>query len=145
MSTLPAELDECVGNLEKSIGALESTLSDLLDQPMEEICPSDDPHAVARLQVSLAYALNASFFIYLKTQGVSPKDHPVKKELDRLKTYIEKLKDLESGGRKARVDVEASKRVIKHNTGPGQATPSDSDRNDAPARGPPNWQMTIFE
>eukprot|EP00300_Choanocystis_sp_HF-7_P013776 c18446_g1_i6.p1 GENE.c18446_g1_i6~~c18446_g1_i6.p1 ORF type:complete len:112 (+),score=20.02 c18446_g1_i6:35-370(+) len=81
MSTLPAELDECVGNLEKSIGALESTLSDLLDQPMEEICPSDDPHAVARLQVSLAYALNASFFIYLKTQGVSPKDHPVKKEL----------------------------------------------------------------
>ena len=60
--SLPPELEDCVGSLEKAIGGLESTLSELIEHPLEDVCRSEDPQAVARLQVSLAYALNASFF-----------------------------------------------------------------------------------
>jgi len=33
--------------------------------------------------------------VYLKTQGVSPTEHGIAKELDRVKEYMKKLKEIE--------------------------------------------------
>jgi hypothetical protein len=44
--------------------------------------------------LSISYALNGLFFVYLKTQGCSTSDHPVKAELDRLKGVMAKVDEM---------------------------------------------------
>lgn len=46
----------------------------------------------AKLNLVLAYALNSLFYIFLRTQNVNPANHPVRKELQRVQAYMEKLK-----------------------------------------------------
>lgn len=54
--------------------------------------------------------------MYLVSQGKNPKDHEVKRELDRLKVSMERLRDIESNDSPQRkpVDSSVAKRVIKH-------------------------------
>ena len=51
-----------------------------------------DEEEQAKLNILLAYGLNSLFFMYLRTQGINPSDHAVKKELLRVQGYMEKLK-----------------------------------------------------
>ena len=51
-----------------------------------------NPLNAAELDLTLAYTLNSLFWIYLRTQGVAPKDHAVSAELDRIKNYMVRLK-----------------------------------------------------
>ena len=43
----------------------------------------------------LCYCLNAAFYLYLKAQGVSVKNHPVMKQLLRLRYILEKMRSLD--------------------------------------------------
>ena len=53
--------------------------------------------------------------MYLVSQGKNPKDHEVKRELDRLKVSMERLRDIESNDSQRKpVDSSVAKRVIKH-------------------------------
>ncbi|TDH72740.1 hypothetical protein CCR75_002659 [Bremia lactucae] len=72
----------------------------------------------AKVHVSLAYTINALLFVFLKTQGISTQDvrhSHVKKELERVKSFIRKIKDAEDQAKpKLALDKNASKRFI-HN------------------------------
>jgi exosome complex protein LRP1 len=58
------------------------------------------------------------FTAYLRLNGVKAKDHPVFKELTRVKQYFEKIKVVEEGPTKPRENLslnrQAAGRVIKH-------------------------------
>ena len=43
----------------------------------------------------LCYCLDAAFYLYLKSQGVSVKSHPVMKQLLRLRYVLEKMRTLD--------------------------------------------------
>ena len=55
---------------------------------------------------------------YLRLNGVDAKEHPVFRELTRVKQYFEKIKAAETGGDNkapsAQLDKAAAKRFIKH-------------------------------
>ena len=53
---------------------------------------------------------------YLRLHGASAKEHPVYRELTRVKQYFEKIKALESRdeGRTSKLDKAAANRFIKH-------------------------------
>ena len=55
---------------------------------------------------------------YIRLHGENAKEHPVFKELSRVRLYFEKLKNAESGGSSKRdglaLDKEAAGRIIKH-------------------------------
>lgn len=45
---------------------------------MQELrAKSTDPLEAAKLDLSLAYAINTMFWTYLRVQGIAPEDHPV--------------------------------------------------------------------
>lgn len=60
--------------------------------------------------------------VFLRTKGVDSANHPVMRELDRIKTYYMKVKEAEtsiqakasSSGRSTSVNVPAAARVLKH-------------------------------
>ena len=54
---------------------------------------------------------------FLRLNGANAKEHPVFRELVRVKQYFEKIKALEGGGSRTselRLDKEAAGRFIKH-------------------------------
>ncbi|KAI9318951.1 hypothetical protein BX666DRAFT_1833130, partial [Dichotomocladium elegans] len=56
-------------------------LEPLLAAPLNEVYGKLALNEKAQLQVLLSYAINSLFYMYLKTQGVIPQDHPVTTEL----------------------------------------------------------------
>eukprot|EP00752_Nemacystus_decipiens_P018581 g16659.t1 len=68
----------------------------------------------AKLNLQVAYGVSSLFYMFLKTQGVSPAGHPVKAELDRIRKYFGRLKQVGKPPEKrtATVDVDASRRFI---------------------------------
>ncbi|KAG0738595.1 hypothetical protein G6F23_009570 [Rhizopus arrhizus] len=67
------------------------------------------------LQVLLSYSLNTLYYIYLRSSGSDPQKHDVMKELQRVQTYIKKLKVHQGKGPKPnmRLNKEAAGRFIK--------------------------------
>lgn len=49
--------------------------------------------------------------VYLKTQGVNVTEHPITKELDRVKALLRRLKEIEDKKLAPKINTDASKRV----------------------------------
>lgn len=43
------------------------------------------PKDAAKHNLQLAYGLTSLYYMFLRTQGVAPANHPVKAELDRIR------------------------------------------------------------
>eukprot|EP00002_Diphylleia_rotans_P023747 TRINITY_DN4672_c0_g1_i1.p1 TRINITY_DN4672_c0_g1~~TRINITY_DN4672_c0_g1_i1.p1 ORF type:complete len:164 (+),score=50.56 TRINITY_DN4672_c0_g1_i1:79-570(+) len=115
-SQLPSEVAAQLQQFHASLEDVRSVLKVLDGRSINELCKSLSPADAARLHVLLAYSINSLFYMYLNTQGVQPKDHPVKAELDRVKLYMAKLKELEKAPKPTtQVDVPAAGRFIRHN------------------------------
>ncbi|XP_002737233.1 nuclear nucleic acid-binding protein C1D-like [Saccoglossus kowalevskii] len=108
MRTVLADYDEAFNNADKA-------LKPLLETPHSEIqevvC---DPLDKAKIDLVAAYAMNAMFWIYLTMQGVNPREHPIKQELDRIRNYMNRIKDITDKKKAARLDKGAAARFIKH-------------------------------
>jgi len=90
----------------------------------------------ARLNVTLAYIVYGLFFMYLKTNGISPTDHQVKQELSRVQTYFKKMKDLETEpvpekGPGMRLNKEAAQRFISYAVKPRTSNNDENSNNNS--------------
>ncbi|DBA01528.1 TPA: hypothetical protein N0F65_004878 [Lagenidium giganteum] len=118
MSTKASEqAAECFVSVEQTLATVEEHLSVLKQQSLEEVVAELSPLDKAKVQVSLAYTVNALLYVFLKSQGVSAKDirqTHVKQELERVKAFIKKIKDTEelAKGPKLALDKEAAKRFV---------------------------------
>ncbi|KAJ3293201.1 DNA-binding protein c1d [Borealophlyctis nickersoniae] len=86
------DLPAHVGNLEAAVGKVEELLKPLLAAPFDQHASLLPPLDRAKLDVVVAFALTTLMFAFLKTQGVPPKDHPVRQEIDRIKSYVQKIR-----------------------------------------------------
>ena len=115
--------------LQDLLGAMGTTESALLpffeaggQEAIAEIREKHGPKEAAEVQLALAYAVNALFFTYLKTQGIDPQTHPVKEELARVKGYMKKLKGAAQDKVKSagmRLNKDAASRFIAAGLGSG--------------------------
>ncbi|KAI9209307.1 uncharacterized protein BJ171DRAFT_486102 [Polychytrium aggregatum] len=116
--------------LHESVESVETHLEALFSLPLEQHLASLSKIDRAKLEIAIAYALNTLSFIYLKTQGVSPKEHPVSKELERIKLYFQKIKDIQDKSKaKLKIDAKSASRFIKHSLS-GNKDIQDSLRNE---------------
>ncbi|KAI8616858.1 hypothetical protein BC830DRAFT_1116301 [Chytriomyces sp. MP71] len=98
-----------------SVQQLEALISPLFSQPIEAVLQqSESLIDKASLCVLVSYAINSLVFLFLRTQGRT-KGHPVRKELQRVKEYMDKVSHA-AGVEKAamKLDKEAAARFIKH-------------------------------
>ncbi|KYQ91831.1 hypothetical protein DLAC_07632 [Tieghemostelium lacteum] len=117
---LPTQIQQDISNFESILDKLETQLEPFFRIPLKEHLEKLSPNDSSKLNVTVAYALNALFFMYLQTQGISPHEHPVKSELERIKPYFLKLRNLsnksteEEEKPKVQVNVDATSRIINH-------------------------------
>jgi hypothetical protein len=74
--------------------------------------------------------------VYLKSQGIDPNEHPVKQELERVKLYVKKIKEITEKEKQdkatLRLNVDAAQRFITHSLSGNQVSaaplpPADDD------------------
>ncbi|KAJ0411131.1 hypothetical protein ATCC90586_004988 [Pythium insidiosum] len=116
---MSAQAVEALTSVDQTLTAVEEHLQVFKNSSIEEFLAELAPVEKAKVQVSLAYSINALLYVYLKTQGVSSKDirqTHVKQELDRVKGFIKKIKDTEelAKGPTLKLDKEASQRFINN-------------------------------
>ncbi|CEG46087.1 DNA-binding protein C1D involved in regulation of double-strand break repair [Plasmopara halstedii] len=137
---------EAFNSVERTLEAVEEHLAILKRSNVEDLMVPLNSLERAKMQVLLAYTINALLFIYLKTQGVSAKDirqSHVKKELERVKAFIKKLKDAEDKAKGPRLvlDKDATQRFIHSALSADQAG---SSRNPLLKRVNGNGRIRLF-
>ncbi|CAK5280740.1 unnamed protein product [Mycena citricolor] len=115
MTAETQKLKAKLGLLNTGLTTLEDTLAPLLEQTLPETLVSLNSIEQAKLQTLLPYIINDLIFIYLKTNGIDPKTHPVLEELARVKRYFDKISSAENPEtQKTGIDKAAATRFIKH-------------------------------
>jgi exosome complex protein LRP1 len=114
------DLPDLVEDLEVDIDELTTALEPLLSKPLSTTASSLPLLDKAKLYCLAAYAIESLLFASLTASGVNATEHPIFKEIARLRQYNTKIKEIEDRGIKgsaegrARLDVAAAGRFIKH-------------------------------
>lgn len=116
------DLPDLVEDLEVNIDELTTTLAPLLPPTtLHKTATSLPLLDKAKLHVLAAYAIESTLFSTLQASGADAKSHALFAELARLKAYFAKIKhaedhvaNLAAREKRARLDVGAAQRFIKH-------------------------------
>ncbi|XP_059539448.1 nuclear nucleic acid-binding protein C1D-like [Myotis daubentonii] len=111
---LPAEIHEYLSAFQNSIGAVDDRLATMMSISGNELLQKLDPLEQAKVDLVSAYMLNSMFWVCLATHGVNPKEHPVKRELERIRVYMNRVKEMTDKGKAAKLDRCAASRFIKN-------------------------------
>lgn len=82
-----AKIHEYLSALENSIGAVDDTLETMMSVSGNELLQKLHPLEQAKVDLVSAYLSHSMFWVYLATQDINPKEHPVKQELGRNRVY----------------------------------------------------------
>ncbi|XP_071000939.1 nuclear nucleic acid-binding protein C1D-like [Oncorhynchus clarkii lewisi] len=136
----PTEIEEQLTGFESSVGAVNNMVQTILSMPRNELVKKLDPLEQAKLDLMSAYSLNSLFWMYLVTQGINPKEHAIKQELERIRTYMNRVKEITDRRKAARLDKAAASRFLRNalwklEEGRSKDTPG-CDAQDTPGRAP---------
>ncbi|KAF6716562.1 Nuclear nucleic acid-binding protein C1D [Oryzias melastigma] len=109
----PHEIDEQLRSFDSSVTAVKSMLDRLMSMSRNELLQKLDPLDQAKLDLMSAYTLNSLFWVYLVTRGVNPREHGIKQELERIRTYMNRVKEITDKKKAARLDKGATSRFIR--------------------------------
>ncbi|KAL7062631.1 hypothetical protein AAHC03_0885 [Spirometra sp. Aus1] len=66
--------------------------------------------------LSMAYAINALYFVHLRCNGVEVKDHPILKELERITACLRRCQNLceKQSSKRLHLDKQATTRFVRN-------------------------------
>ncbi len=83
--------------LDASTNSLAARLKPILSKTLEEnVAACDTPMAKIKYYNNYLYVLVSLIFAYVKSVGIDTSTHPIMKELARVKTYMQRQKQLEA-------------------------------------------------
>jgi exosome complex protein LRP1 len=111
-----SDVKELVEDMTASIDDLEASLAPLLNASLSSSTSKLPLLDKAKLYVLATYAIDSVLFSYLRLNGQNVKDHPVVQEIMRVRSYFNKIKEVEAGPvqRNTTLDKDAAARFIKH-------------------------------
>uniref|UniRef100_A0A4W5RZT9 Nuclear nucleic acid-binding protein C1D n=1 Tax=Hucho hucho TaxID=62062 RepID=A0A4W5RZT9_9TELE len=110
----PTEIEEQLTGFESSVGAVNNMVQTILSMPRNELVQKLDPLEQAKMDLMSAYSLNSLFWMYLVTQGINPKEHAIKQELERIRTYMNRVKEITDRRKAARLNKAAASRFLRN-------------------------------
>ncbi|KAI4874095.1 hypothetical protein NFI96_016339, partial [Prochilodus magdalenae] len=109
----PTEIEEYLTGFQSSVDSVQNVIQTFMSVSKSEHLKLD-PLEQAKLDLMSAYTLNSLFWMYLITQGVNPKDHGIKQELERIRTYMNRVKEITDKKKAARLDKGAASRFVRN-------------------------------
>ena len=111
-TSVPTELASSISKLQNTIEALKTELDTFLAAPLSNYLESSTPTDIANFELAIAFSINTLLYIKAKLTEESMIDHPILGELERLKSYFKKIKNLASKNSQAKNSQVASKFII---------------------------------
>lgn len=111
-------LDVTIDNLEDSLQPfLQKSLHELISTTVK----NQDNIQTIKICNNYLYTLISVLFAYLKTIGVNTNNHPIMKELTRIKSYINRAKELENNSvstqKNQEIHAEKAKQFLQNTLG----------------------------
>ncbi|XP_070697228.1 LOW QUALITY PROTEIN: nuclear nucleic acid-binding protein C1D [Pempheris klunzingeri] len=110
----PHEIDEQLTGFDSSVSSVKAMIEKLMSMSRNDLLQKLDPLDQAKLDLMSAYTLNSLFWMYLLTQGVNPREHGIKQELERIRTYMNRVKDITDKKKAARLNKGAAARFVRN-------------------------------
>lgn len=110
----PYEIDDQLTAFDSSVSTVKCMLETLISMPRNDLTQKLDPLDQAKLDLMSVYTLNSLFWMYLVTQGINPREHGIKQELERIRTYMNKVKEITDKKKAARLDKGAASRFLRN-------------------------------
>ncbi|KAF3917875.1 hypothetical protein ABW20_dc0107376 [Dactylellina cionopaga] len=107
---MESELWPALDDFEDNTEAIQETLKPLLEQNLPKHASMLPLMDKAKLYIMTTYALESLIFSYLETSSIPTANHPIMKELTRVRQYFQKLREIESK------DSEKAKETQSQNT-----------------------------
>lgn len=121
-----------IKNFHDSVNRIGELLQTVCEKDAYEKLNIDDR---IKYDLLLSYSLNSLFWLYLRTQGVDPTKHAVKSEIDRVREYFAKAKQVQDRRTiMPHIDVAAARRFIR--SGLWQPNQKDNKSTDVKVQGP---------
>lgn len=98
-------------NLVENMKEIQKVLDQLL--PLKEHYDKLTLPAQIELDLFLAFTLNSLQWVHLRIQGIDPSKHPIKDELQRIKTVMMKWQEVKDREKRPTVNIEAAKRFVR--------------------------------
>mmetsp|Transcript_19933 Transcript_19933/g.20046 ORF Transcript_19933/g.20046 Transcript_19933/m.20046 type:complete len:134 (+) Transcript_19933:103-504(+) len=107
---------DSIKTLKDSLDDVGSSVDILLNKNYESVEEQLSNLESTKLNVALAYSIASLYYSMLKSKGSSIANHPIKSDLSRIKSYVDRINTIEKGvqQRKATVNVSAAGRLLKH-------------------------------
>ncbi|KAK6536610.1 hypothetical protein TWF281_000837 [Arthrobotrys megalospora] len=93
---MESELWPALDDFEDNVEAISKTLKPLLEQNLPKHASMLPLFDKAKLYIITTYALESLLYSYLETSATPTADHPIMKELTRVRQYFQKIRDIES-------------------------------------------------
>ncbi|XP_054578071.1 nuclear nucleic acid-binding protein C1D-like [Eptesicus fuscus] len=110
----PADIHEYPSAFENSLRVVGGMLKSMKSVSRNELLQKLDPLEQAKVDLVSDYTSNSMFWVSLATQGVNPKEHPVKQELERIILYMNRVKKITEKKKAAKLDKGAASRFVKN-------------------------------
>jgi exosome complex protein LRP1 len=126
-------IKQFIASLDASVDTLAPDVKQLISKSFEDRCNETEGLEQVQLSNGYAYIFVSLCFAYLKSTGVNTNDHPIMKDLDRVKSYMKRQKLVESGQtEEAKADTSVARRFIQGVLG-AQREPAISQEHFKPA------------
>ncbi|XP_053476637.1 nuclear nucleic acid-binding protein C1D [Ictalurus furcatus] len=109
----PAEIAEYLTGFVSSVSSVQNVIQTLMSVSKGDSLKLG-PLEQAKLDLMSVYALNSLFWMYLVTQGVNPKDHGIKQELERIRTNMNRIKEITDKKQATCLDKDAASRFVRN-------------------------------
>ncbi|EWC46845.1 hypothetical protein DRE_03857 [Drechslerella stenobrocha 248] len=93
---MESELWPALDDLDDSIESVSEALKPLLEQNLPKNASTLPLFDKAKLYILTTYALESLLFSYLSLSSAASADHPIMKELTRIRQYFQKVRDIEN-------------------------------------------------
>ncbi|XP_005147509.1 nuclear nucleic acid-binding protein C1D [Melopsittacus undulatus] len=128
----PTEIHDYLATFEQSLGSVEEMLKAMMLVSRSDL-QKLEPLEQAKLDLVSVYALNSLFWVYLTIQGVNPKEHSVKQELERVRTYMNRVKEIAEKKKASKLDKGAASRFVRNAL--WEPSPENEKKNKGPGKG----------
>lgn len=112
-SEIPKELHGKLAAFDSALTDVEKKFEPLLKSSQVELNAQLSSLDKAKLDLVAAYSINSLFWMYLNVCGVNPKDHGIKQELDRIRSYMNRVNEIQDKEKAPSLNIKASKRIVK--------------------------------
>ncbi|KAH0621849.1 hypothetical protein JD844_023517 [Phrynosoma platyrhinos] len=106
----PTEIHDYLLAFEKSVSSVDDMLRTMMSVSRSELLQKSAESSL--LYDHILKILH--FAVYLATQGINPKEHPVKQELERIRTYMNRVKEITDKKKAAKLDKGAASRFVRN-------------------------------